>query len=101
MSPKMTWQDVLTRPQNGHHIAQVYQDPNFLVEAASVFIGAGLRGGEGVVAVVTRPHWQVFLQRLEKTGLRPWEALERGQLRFFDADETLSRFMSDDVQPDW
>jgi hypothetical protein len=95
MNMETAWQDVLARPRRGHHIAQVYQDVDFLTEAVDLFVGAGLRQGEGVVIIARKEHRRVFLERMERNGRRVRAAMERGQLIFLDATDVLSTFMSD------
>jgi hypothetical protein len=93
MGTALAWQDMLSQAEAGHHIAQVYQDVGFLSEAVGLYAATGLRGGEGVVVIASKPHWHSFVKSLEAYGLQPQEAESRGQLLFLDAEETLAKFM--------
>jgi signal transduction histidine kinase len=74
-----------------HHAAQFYEDESFLVEAMARFGRAGLRAGDGLIVIATRPHLEALTERLESPELR--QGLDTGRVVFFDARETLSRFM--------
>lgn len=100
MTPVTPWQELLARSVDGNHIAQVYRDETFLMEAASHFVGAGLRQGEGVIVIATTEHWEAFARRLKADGLNVRKATWRGQLRILDAAHTLSQFMMNGM-PDW
>jgi hypothetical protein len=100
MNHASSWQDILTGAESGDHIAQLYQDVDFLAEALDVFIGAGLRGDEAIVVVAKETPWKTSLRRLETKGFNPEQALERGQLVFFDVEKMLSKFMIGGM-PDW
>lgn len=95
-----SWQALLERPGNGNHIAQVYQDEDFLIEALSHFVGSGLAQGDGVVVFATSRHWEACLRRLGAHLAAPQDAELRGQLVVMDARTALSRFMVDGM-PDW
>jgi hypothetical protein len=95
-----SWQELLARPLDGSHIAQLYRDRAFLTEALSHFVGLGLAQGEGVVVIARPEHWDDCEQRLKAQGLALQEALGRGQLAVLDAGQTLSKFMVDGM-PDW
>lgn len=96
----MSWQEILKYPAPGHHIAQVYQDESFLVEALDLFVLSGIREGEGVLVIADRPHTRSLQQRLRGTGLDLEAARLRGQIVFLDAEDTLASFMVCGM-PDW
>ena len=87
------WMHLLAEPGPDGHIVQLYQDPDFYGEAISHFAAEGIRKGESIILVATRPNWQNISARLERRGLRPAELFDRGQLTLLDADETLPKFM--------
>jgi hypothetical protein len=95
-----SWQELLARPLDGNHIAQLYHDQAFLTEALSHFIGSGLAHGEGVVVIARPEHWACCEQRLRVRDLGLQEAVGQGQLVVLDAGQTLSKFMVDGM-PDW
>jgi len=89
------WQGLLERPGANHHIAQVYQDDSFLLEAVGHFIRAGLQQGEGVVLIMRRARWITLATQLGPQGVDLADALRRGQVRYFDAHESLASLMKD------
>src|SRR5688572_14181202 len=99
-SKKQPWQSLLAQPQKGHHIDQIYQDLQFLTEAVSLYLGAGVFGKEGVIVIASKEHWLAFRRRLEEQGFHPDQAIQSGQLQFFDAEAMLSKFMIGG-KPDW
>jgi hypothetical protein len=87
------WQELLKRPTGGSHIAQVYQDEEFLTEAVSHFICSGLRQGDGMLVISTMAHWTAFKKHAAAEGFSLEEATQSGQLQYRDADSTLANFM--------
>jgi hypothetical protein len=81
--------------QKSCHIVQTYQDENFLVEAVSVFVAAGLRRKEGIILVLTKNHWDSITHRLTQEARSPEKAVERKQLVVLDAESLLSKFMQE------
>ena len=69
------------------HSVQFYNDDIFLMQSVARFITEGLQGNETVIIVATAQHREA-LQRV----LTP-EQVTHGKLRFFDAEEQLSKFM--------
>ena len=94
------WPDLLGQPCAGEHFVQLYQDEDFLYEAAAAYVGAGLRRGDGAIVIATPAHRAGFVQRLESDGVPAENAAQRGQLVLLDADETLARFTPGGM-PDW
>ncbi|MGQ0523415.1 MAG: MEDS domain-containing protein [Betaproteobacteria bacterium] len=95
-----SWQSLLERPEDGNHIAQLYQDEESLIETLSHFVGAGLMNGEAVVVFVTPRHWEACLKQLGAHRVAPQDAELRGQVVVVDARSALSRFMVNGT-PDW
>jgi hypothetical protein len=94
---KNSWHALLEDPSGGDHIAQTYQDEAFLLEALSVYVRAGLQRGEGVVLILRKAHWMTLVAEIEASGISLPEAVESGQLRSFDAEETLAGLMKGGV----
>lgn len=95
-----SWQPLLARPREGHHIAHLYQDDEFLVEALSHFVRTGLAQGEGVAVFVTSGHWDACVRKLAAHKISLRDAELRGQLVFMDAGMALSVLMVEGM-PDW
>ena len=66
-----SWRALLEGPAEGAHIAQVYQDDDFLIDMLSHFVRSGLARGEGVVLFVTPRHWEACVRRLGAQGAAP------------------------------
>jgi hypothetical protein len=88
-----TWQQLLENPGSNDHIAQTYQDESFLLEAVGHYVRAGLQRDEGVVLIMRKTLWVSLFSELEALGVNLSDALERGQLRTYDANETLAGLM--------
>ncbi len=88
-----TWKDVLERPRAGEHVAQVYHDPEFLLDAVCHYVAAGLENGEGVVLVMRQANWDRLQRRLDAAGADPAGAIARGQLFQHEADAMLASLM--------
>jgi hypothetical protein len=89
------WNRVLADATAPDHIVQLYQDQDFLSRAVCRFGGAAFANGESFILAATLSHWNAWRPRLESEGVDVEAAIERGQLRVFDAEELLSRFMRD------
>jgi hypothetical protein len=94
------WQDVLKHPSLGDHIVQVYQDREFLAEAVAEYLGAGLRQGDAAIVIARPEHRAAFERELAAAGLDAAAAARSGQLIYFDAAQTLGKFMREGM-PDW
>jgi hypothetical protein len=89
------WQELLKRPAGGNHIAQVYQDEEFLTEAVTHFICSGLHRSDGMLVISTMAHWTAFRKHAAAEGFSLEDATQSGQLQYWDADSTLANFMVD------
>jgi hypothetical protein len=92
MDMTTNWPDLLRHPADGDHIVQVYQDQAFLADAVAEYVGCGLRQGEAAVIIAAPAHIEAFRQKLERDGVAAAAALERGQLRLLDAEDSLAKF---------
>jgi hypothetical protein len=93
MADSNQWQRLLTLPQVGDHIVQVYQDPEFLTDAVCRFICAGLRQNDAIIVATDDTRRNAFAARLELDGFDVHYAMHRGQLMFLDASQILASFM--------
>ena len=88
-------------PSTPHqHFVQFYTaDADALVLNVTRYISEGLRNGESAIVIATRAHTELFRRALEPAcDVRSAEADRR--LLFFDAEETMARFITDG-SPDW
>jgi hypothetical protein len=97
MQEDTDWGGLLTNAGPRDHIVQLYQDQGFLNRAVCRFAAAALANGEGMILVPTQDHWNAFRPRLESEGV-DLDAVQRsGQLTVVDADQTLPKFMRDQM----
>ena len=78
------------------HFVQFCETDAFLMDSVSAFIGAGLRAGDVVIVLATKPHTESLEERLKGDGLEVAAARVRGQYVSMDAAATLSKFMVDE-----
>src|SRR5262245_7180993 len=95
-----TWPELLREPAAGDHFVQIWDDEEFLCEAAAEYIGTGLRRREAAIVVARPSHQAAFVERMEADGVAARAALRRGQLVLLDAGEALARFTPGGM-PDW
>jgi hypothetical protein len=98
MSP---WDRVLETPDPQGHLVQLYQaDEQALTINVSHYLWQGYKRGDGLLVIAGAEHSEAFRRQLELLGADTYAAVRDGSLAFFDAHETLSRFMTGG-QPDW
>jgi hypothetical protein len=91
------WKTLLADPGPEGHVVQLYQDDGFFGEAVSHFAAEGLLKEESIIIVATKPHWSNISGRLSSSGFEIEELRRRGQLIVLDADETLPKFLDNDM----
>jgi MEDS: MEthanogen/methylotroph, DcmR Sensory domain len=98
MSP---WDKVLETPDPQGHLVQLYQaDERALTRNVSHYLWEGYKRGDGLLVIAGAEHRDAFRRQLEVLGADTDAAIRDGSLAFFDAQETLARFMING-QPDW
>jgi len=75
------------------HLVQIYSDDAAFLDALEGFVAGGLRGGEAVILIVTRPHRLALEARLSAHGLDLPAARSQGRYIPLDAEKTLRKFM--------
>lgn len=95
MDTTLDWPELLRHPGARDHMVQVYQDRDFLIDAVSLYVCAGLRAGEAAIVIVRPEHRNRLVDALEREGVHPSPAL-----KVLDADATLAAFMVDGI-PEW
>jgi len=73
------------------HVAQFYDDDDFLYGAVADFVDAGLASGSSAILIVTAAHRDGVLLRLRQRASAP--AAPRGRITVVDARETLAKIM--------
>ncbi|HEV2656187.1 MAG TPA: PAS domain S-box protein [Ktedonobacteraceae bacterium] len=79
------------------HFVQFYQNDAFLLDALSEFIEASLKAGDACIMMITQAHREQLEARLQARGFDLTAISAAGGYLALDADETLSKFMGDDL----
>ena len=79
------------------HKVQFYSDDAALLLGVTCFIEAALKAGEPVIVIATESHRTSLLERLLARGVDVLAAIEQGLYFPNDVDETLSKFMVNDL----
>ena len=93
-------QDLLIKAPTDRHIAQLHKDCEALAESVGLFVGTGLRRGDGVVMIISAARAEQYLQRLRQGGIDPEAHRRSGHLTVLDVESVLGRFMREGM-PDW
>jgi hypothetical protein len=95
-----SWTELLDRAEPGEHVVQLYgADEQLLARNVSRYLAEGLKRGDGLILIATRPHADAILGQLRDTRPEVASALREGRLVSLDSAATLARFMCDG-QPD-
>lgn len=100
MTNAVSWEQLLSQPEAGKHIVQIYHDDAFLVKAVTHFIAEGLQRDEAIFIFASRAHREAFISELNQQGYLVQSAKNQGHIKFFDAELMLTSFMENDV-PQW
>ena len=95
MDPRTT-HELLQYPAVGDHIVQSWEDASVLAETVGTYLSTGLRLGEAALVVSRPAHFELFKRALPQARA----AGRSGQLRYFDAEDTLAKVTLRGV-PDW
>jgi hypothetical protein len=79
------------------HVVQFYEDEEFLYEAVSGFLVAGLKAGQPAVVFARAESLHAFATRLDRQGYDHRAAIHNGSLVMHDAREVLATFMRGSV----
>jgi PAS domain S-box-containing protein len=79
------------------HLVQFYETDTFLADAVAEFLAEGLRAGEPGVVIATKPHRELFIERLGAKGIDVGRDVAAGRLMFLDASDTMQAFMAGDA----
>jgi MEDS: MEthanogen/methylotroph, DcmR Sensory domain/Histidine kinase-like ATPase domain len=77
------------------HLVQFYESDEQLVRTAGGYVVDGLRAGQAVIVIATRPHRRLFETAIAEAGIDVDEARGGGRLIMLDAHDTLDRFLVD------
>ena len=89
-------------PENAReHVVQFYQsDQALLTRNVTDFLSEGLKQGEAALVITTTERNAAFARELRESGVDFDAAIQKRELLFADAQQTLQRFMVDG-RPDW
>ncbi len=87
--PSINWSDL----SQLDHFVQFYETDDFLLDAVSDFIGAGLGSGAACIVIATPEHREALVQRLQANNLDPSSSHAQSKYFALDAAETLSQFL--------
>lgn len=97
----MPWKQLLERPDANGHLVQLYKaDEQALATNVARYLRAGQKRGDGLLVIATPQNIERFRIELDKQGADVDTLVRDGHFAFFDAEQTLSRFMRGG-QPDW
>jgi len=85
-----SWRELLASPAPGSHIAQIYEREDFLAAGVSLFAAEGIRRGEVVLLVGTRPHLLAVRRALAAHGVDADAAIREKQLSVSDVHEAIA-----------
>jgi CheY-like chemotaxis protein len=77
------------------HEVQFYSDDTVFRTSVTSFIGSALKHGAGVIALATKPHEEVIVQRLKEEAVGIESAIRERTFFSMDASEALSSFFPD------
>ena len=79
------------------HTAHFHPDDTSLLANFSSFAEDALKAGNAVIMILTEAHRHAFLRSLQARGVDTNPALRSGRLVLLDVDETLGKFVVDDL----
>lgn len=95
------WKKLLERPEPHGHFVQLYQaGDGALATNVGQYLWEGHKCGEGLLVIAGEENTATFRSELERHGVDLTSSVRKQQIAFFDAQETLSRFLVDG-QPEW
>src|ERR1700675_4975433 len=88
---------ILVNPHPDGHIVYPYTDEGLVGKAVTLFASAGLRGGEGVILIMSGDHCEPIKIRLQLEGIDTDAYEHSGQLVCVKAEDLLASFLSEGV----
>jgi anti-anti-sigma regulatory factor len=84
-----------SRAQVHEHLVEFYDSDAFLVASVRDYLAPALRQGDGALVIATPGHRHAFASALAGSGVDLEAAGEEGRYLAVDAEEALSRFMTE------
>ena len=88
---------ILVNPHPCGHIVYPYTDEVLVGQAVALFASAGLRGGEGVILIMSADHCESIKLRLQVEGLASDVYERSGQFVCVTAEDLLAKFVPNGV----
>jgi hypothetical protein len=83
--------------KGGHfHAVRFYEDDDSLCRIVAEFLGEGFLAKEPAIVLATSAHRRLIVACLTERGLDVERLQAKGDLFLLDAEDTLSKFMTDD-----
>jgi MEDS: MEthanogen/methylotroph, DcmR Sensory domain len=79
------------------HSVQIYDDDAAFLDCLDGFVVGGLKTGDAVIVIATAAHRKFLENRLRARGVNLAANWLEGQLFSLDAEESLAKFMVDDM----
>ena len=95
MDTALNWPELVRHPGARDHMVQVYQDPDFLIDAVAQYVGSGLAAGEAAIVIARPENLDRLVRELERMHISRSPAF-----KFLDAEATLAKFMVGGT-PEW
>jgi len=95
VSPVDITYNIRPLPSKSPHSVHFYADDQLLIGDLTRLIGTALVSGNGAIIVATKAHREALASQLQARHLDIAKAAAEGRLISLDAEDTLSRFMSD------
>jgi hypothetical protein len=77
---------------NGEHVVQMYDSDESLLTLLATFVVGGIRSGNAVVVIATKPHILEIRERLRKAGFDPFSLKLKDQFIPLDAETMIAKF---------
>jgi hypothetical protein len=90
---KKDTQSFWSETASSHHLVQIYEHDDILLDCLEGFVSSGLNTGESVIIIATKEHTEALASRLADKGFDLIKLYKDKQFILLDAEETLSRFM--------
>jgi PAS domain S-box-containing protein len=79
------------------HVVQFYENPSFLLDQLSRFVGTALGAGDAAIVIARKAIRDGLTQRLKARGFDVAQAANQDRYIALDAAEVLSKFMGNDL----
>lgn len=92
-----SWREILMSPAPPRHLVLVYETDIHVQATVAAWVAGALRAGGGALLVGRESHREGVLRELRLMGIDVAGRIASGRLVVLDAQETLSKFVRDDV----